>query len=184
MYAKFHQNILYGSRDRASFIFFRIWTLAKPQPMTNGICQSLQLVRVNINVCAKFYQNIPYGPVVMEFSLFQNLGLGTASTNGKWYFAIPWVISMCMGNFIQMFHTVQEIWPVSLFQNLDLSKDLTDDKWHYDIPLARSYQYRCVCKFSSKYSSWFKFWAIFAKFADEHTTQTARGWTHKLIMGR
>ena len=29
--------------------------------MTNGIWQSLELELVNINVYAKFYQNIPYG---------------------------------------------------------------------------------------------------------------------------
>lgn len=29
-----------GSKDRASFTFIRIWTLAEPQPMTNDISQS------------------------------------------------------------------------------------------------------------------------------------------------
>ena len=35
-------------------------------------------------------------------------------------------ISMCMHNFITMFHTVQEIGPFSLFQNLELGKASTE----------------------------------------------------------
>ena len=37
-------------------------------------------------------------------------------------------VSMCMQNFITMFHSVQEIGPFSLFQNLELGKASTDDK--------------------------------------------------------
>ena len=35
-------------------------------------------------------------------------------------------ISMCMQNFITIFHSVQEIGPFSLFQNLELGKASTD----------------------------------------------------------
>ena len=36
-------------------------------------------------------------------------------------------ISMCMQNFITIFHSVQEIEPFSLFQNLELGKASTDE---------------------------------------------------------
>ena len=36
-------------------------------------------------------------------------------------------ISMCMQNFITIFHSVQEIGPFSLFQNLKLGKASTDE---------------------------------------------------------
>ena len=35
-------------------------------------------------------------------------------------------ISMCMQNFIKIFHSVQEIAPLSLFQNLELGKASTN----------------------------------------------------------
>ena len=40
-------------------------------------------------------------------------------------------ISMCMQNFIIIFHSVQEVWPFSLFQNLELGKTSTDEKCHF-----------------------------------------------------
>ena len=48
-------------------------------------------------------------------------------------------ISMCMQNFITIFHSVQEIGPFSLFQNLKLGKVSTDEKCHFAISWARSY---------------------------------------------
>ena len=82
---------------------------------------------------------------IMPFSLFQNLALGKASTDNKCHFVIVSLfsefeprqklnqsqmsfdnlmryilsISMCMQNFITIFHSVQEIAPLSLFQNLE-----------------------------------------------------------------
>ena len=79
---------------------------------------------------------------IRPFSLFQNLALGKASTDDKCHFAIVSLfsefeprqklnqpqmsfdnlmgyilsISMCMHNFITIFHSVQEIAPLSLFQ--------------------------------------------------------------------
>ena len=47
-------------------------------------------------------------------------------------------ISMCMQNFITIFHSVQEIGPFSLFQNLELGKTSTDEKCHFAISWARS----------------------------------------------
>ena len=40
------------------FHFFRIWRSAKPRPMINVILHFLELHLFNINVSAKFYQNI------------------------------------------------------------------------------------------------------------------------------
>ena len=87
------------------------------------------------------------------FSLFQNLELGKASTGDKYHFAIVSFfsefeprqklnqsqmsfdnllgyilsISMCMQNFITIFHSVQEIAPSSLFRNLELGKASTNE---------------------------------------------------------
>ena len=94
---------------------------------------------------------------IRPFSLFQNLALGKASTNDKFYFTIVSLfsefeprlkhnqsemsvdnlmgyilsISMCMQNFITTFHSVQEIGPLSLFQNLELGKASTNEKCHF-----------------------------------------------------
>ena len=85
---------------------------------------------------------------IRPFSLFQNLALGKASTDDKCYFAIVSLfsefeprqtlnqsqmsfdnlmgyilsISMCVQNFITIFHSVQEIAPLSLFQNWSSAK--------------------------------------------------------------
>ena len=78
---------------------------------------------------------------IRPFSFFQNLALGKASTDDKCHFAsltfsefesrqklnqsqmsfdnlmeYILLISMCMQNFITIFHSVQEIAPLSLFQ--------------------------------------------------------------------
>ena len=90
--AKVYQNIQQGSRDRAGFNFFRIWTSAKPRPVTNGICQSLGLHIVNINMCAKFHHNISFSSrdrAIFTFSelprpttnSFQSLGLDLVNIN-------------------------------------------------------------------------------------------------------
>ena len=119
---------------------------------------------------------------IRPFSLFQNLVLGKASTDDKCHFAIVSLfsefklrqklnqsqmsfdnligyflsISMCMQNFITIFHSVQEIAPLSLFQNLELGKASTDEKCHFAISWAISCQYQCLRKSLSKYSTQFK----------------------------
>ena len=74
------------------FHFFRIWRSAKPRPMINVILQFLELDLVNINVSAKFYQNIQNG-LRVKFHCFQNLNLGKTSTNLKCHLTIPWATS-------------------------------------------------------------------------------------------
>ena len=67
--------------------------------MLNGICKSIGIDRVNINVYAKFHQNVQE---LGQVSLFQNLDLGKASTNNKCHLAIHWTIflslPLCMPN--------------------------------------------------------------------------------------
>ena len=104
------------------FHFFRIWRSAKPRPMINVILQSLELDLVNINVSARFYQNIPNG-FRIKFHCFQNLNLGKKLDQSQMSFdyLVGYIlsISMCMQNFITIFHSVQETGPFSLFQNLE-----------------------------------------------------------------
>ena len=92
---------------------------------------------------------------IRPFSLFQNLALGKASSVDKCHFAIVSLfsefeprqklnqsqvsfdnlmgcilsvrVSVCMQNFITIFHSVQEIAPLSLFQNLELGKASTSE---------------------------------------------------------
>ena len=70
-------------------------------------------------------------------------------------------ISMCLQNFITIFHSVQEIAPLSLFQNLELGKASTTEKCHFAISWARSSQYQCLRNSLSKYSTQFKRWGHF-----------------------
>ena len=119
---------------------------------------------------------------IRPFSLFQNLALGKASPDDKCHFAIVSLfsefeprlklnqsqmsfdnlmgyilsISMCMQNFITIFHSVQKIAPLSLFQNLELGKALTNEKCHFAISWARSCQCQCLRNSLSKYSTQFK----------------------------
>ena len=65
-------------------------------------------------------------------------------------------ISMCMQNFITIFHSVQETAPLSLFQNLELGKASTYEKCHFAISCARSCQYQCLRNSLSTYSTQFK----------------------------
>ena len=100
--------------------------------MKNDISQSLGLYLVNINVHAEVYQNIPLSSREKAiFTFLEFLSLGKASTEGKCHFAIVSLfsefeprqklnqsqmsfdklmryilsISMCMQNFITIFHS-------------------------------------------------------------------------------
>ena len=108
--------------------------------MINVILQFLELDPVNINVSAKFYQNIPNG--LREISLFSEFeprqNLEQSQMSFDYLVGYIMSISMCMQNFITIFHSVQEIGPFSLFQNLELGKASTDEKCHFAISWARS----------------------------------------------
>ena len=110
--------------------------------MINVILRFLELDLVNINVSAKFYQNIPNGLKVIKISLFSEFeprqNLDQSQMSFDYLMGYIMSISMCMQNFITIFHSVQEIGPFSLFQNLELGKASTDKKCHFAISLARS----------------------------------------------
>ena len=141
VYAKVYQNIPLSLKDMAIFTFFRIWRSVKPRSMINVILQFLELDLVNINMSAKFYQNIPNGlrvkhSLFSEFEPRQNLDQSQMSFDYLMGYIMS--ISMCMQNFITIFHSVQEIGPFSLFQNLELGKASADEKCHFAISWATS----------------------------------------------
>ena len=74
-------------KRKGHFNLFRIWRSAKSRPIINVILQFLELDLVNINVSAKFYQNIPNG-LRVKFHCFQSLNLGKTSTNPKCHLTI------------------------------------------------------------------------------------------------
>ena len=134
--------------------------------MINVILQFLELDLVNIDVSAIFYQNIPNG-LRVKFHCFQKLNLGKTSINTKCHLTISWgyinPISMCIQNFIKIFHSVQEIVLFLLFQNSNLGNASANPKWHLTISWATSCQYQCVCKILSKYSKRFKSYRHFSR---------------------
>ena len=110
--------------------------------MINVILQFLELDLVNINVSAKFYQNIP-NDLRVKYHCFQNLNLGQSQMSFDYLMGCIMSISMCMQNFITIFHSVQEIGPSKsysqfyhCFQNLNLGKTSTYPKYHLTISLA------------------------------------------------
>ena len=107
-------------KRQGHFHFFRIWRSAKPRTMINAILQFLELELVNINLTAKCYQNIPND--LKEISLFSEFeprqNLDRSQMSFAYFMGYIMSISMCMQNFIIIFHSVQEIGPFSFFQNL------------------------------------------------------------------
>ena len=148
--------------------------------MINGIWQSLYLDLVNINVYAKFDQNIPKSSRDRASFTFFRIWISAKprSTTNDSDNPLDWIlsISMCLRDFITIFHSVQEVWSFSLFQNLDLGIASTDDKCHFTIPLARSCQYQCVTQFYQNIPNGSRFMNIFRKLIwNGHTTsQTER----------
>ena len=143
-------TIFHSVQEIGPFHFFRIWSSAKPRPMKNDISQSLGLDLDNINVYAEVYQNNHSVQKIRPLSLFQTLALGKASTDDKCHFAIVSLfsefeprqklnqtqmsfdnhigyilsISMCMQNFIAIFHSVQEIAPLLFFSEFGARQSL------------------------------------------------------------
>ena len=96
-YAKVYQNIPVSLRDRP---FSPFQNLALGKASTDDKChfKFLELDHVNVNVSAKFYQNIPNG-LRVKFHCFQNLNLGKTSTNPKCHLTIS-----CNSNVYAKFH--------------------------------------------------------------------------------
>ena len=123
-----------------------------PRPKKNVISQSLGLDLVNINVYANVYQNIPLSSkdraiftfsgveprqrLFSEFESRQNLDPSQMSFDYLMGYIMS--MSMCLQNFITIFHSVQEIGPFTLFQNLELGNASTEEKCHFAISWARS----------------------------------------------
>ena len=112
---------------------------------------------LSISMCMQSFITIVHS--VRPFSFFQNLDLGTASTDVKCHFAISWarfgdpsvwIMSIVMGmqnfNFIKIYQKVQEIGPVSLFlefeprQNLDQSEMSFDNVIGYILSISMCMQ--------------------------------------------
>ena len=106
---------------------------------------------LSISMCMQSFIAIVHS--VRPFSLFQNLELGTVSTDVRCHFAISWarfgkpsveIMSIVMGmqNFIKLYQKVQGIRPVSLFseseprQNLDLSQISFDNHIGYILSIS------------------------------------------------
>ena len=85
-------TIFYSVQEIAPLSLFQNLELGKASTMINVILQFLGLDLVNINVSAKFYQNIPNG-LRVKFHCFQNLNLGKTSTNPKCHLTISWATS-------------------------------------------------------------------------------------------
>ena len=75
----------------------------------------------------KFYQTIPNG-LISLFSEFEpRQSLDQSQMSFDYLIGYIMSISMCMQNFIIIFHSVQEIGSFSLFQNLELGIASTDE---------------------------------------------------------
>ena len=61
------------------------------------------------------------------------------------------------------------------FSEFVLGKAATDDKCHFAISWARSCQYQCVCKSSSKYSKWFTSYRHFSRTVRAQNLQRQSG---------
>ena len=102
------------------FHFFGIWSSAKPQPMKNVISQSLGLNLVNINVCAKVYQNIPLSSRNRAIFTFSDFEPQQRLCQSQMIFDNLLSISMHMQTFIKIFQTVKRV--------IDMFHEQADDK--------------------------------------------------------
>ena len=153
----------------SSLTFFRIWTSAKTQPISNVIWQSHGVNPVNINVYAKFHYNIPLSS--RDRAIFTFSEFGARQSLDRWKMSFRNLlgnilsISMFTQKFIKIFHSIQKIASglFSLFQNLNLGNASANLKWHLTISWATSCQYQCVCKILLKYSKRFKSYRQFSR---------------------
>ena len=150
--------------------------------MKNVISQSFGLDFVNINVYAEVYKIFHSVQEIRPFSLFQNLGLGKASTDDKCHFAIVFFFqnlnlskSSTNLNVIRQSHGVHLVninvyakfhhnIPLSsrdsaiiiFFRIRSSAKPQPMKKCHFAISWARFCQYQCLRNSLSKYSTQFK----------------------------
>ena len=130
VYAKVYQNIPLSSRDRAIFTFFQNLALGKAS--TDDKChfaipwaRSFQH-QIVCKILSKHSNGLRVVSLFSEFEPRQKLNQSQMSFDNLMGFILS--ISMCMQNFITIFHSVQEIGPFPLFRNLELGKTSTDEK--------------------------------------------------------
>ena len=133
-------KIIHSVQEIRLLSLFRIWRSAKPRP-TDDKC--------HFAIISLF----------SEFEPRQKLNQSQVSFDNLMGYILS--ISMCMQNFITIFHSVQEIAPLSLFQNLELGRASTNEKCYFAISWARSCQYQCLRNSLSKYYTQFKRWGHF-----------------------
>ena len=152
-------TIFFTVLEIGPFSLFQNLELRKAATDKNVSSQSLGLDLVNINVYAKIYQNIPLSsrdraifsffriwrsakprPMINVILQFLELDLVNINVSTKFYQKIS-------NGLRAKFHC---------FQNLNLGKTSTNPKCHLTISWATSWQYQCVCKISSQYSTQFK----------------------------
>ena len=179
VYAKFHHNNPLSWRDRAIFTFSEFvarQNVDRWKMTFHNLLGKILMISMFKQKSIKIFHSVQE---IRPFSLFQNLVLGKASTGDKSHFAIVLLfsefeprqkliqsqmsfdnlmgyilsLSICMQNFITIFHSIQEIVPLSLFQNLVLGKASTNEKCHFAITWARSCQYQCLRNSLSNYST-------------------------------
>ena len=130
---------------------------------------------LSISMCMQSFITIVHS--VRPFSLFQNLELGTASTDVKCHFAISWArfgnlsvyimsVVMDMQNCIEIYQMVQEIGPVSLFsyfeprQNLDQSQMTFDNLTGYILSISMRMQNFITIFFTAQENfTFFRIWS-------------------------
>ena len=89
-------------------LFFRIWTSAKTQPISNVIWQSHGVHLVNINVYAKFHHNIPLRSRDSVIITFSEFGARQSLDQWKMTLAISWARScqyQCLRNSLSKYST-------------------------------------------------------------------------------
>ena len=96
--------------------------------MRNDIWQYHGLDLVDINGYSRHFQNIPHGSRDMASFTFSEFGPQQSLDQWQMIFGKPLGLivskSMCMQNFVNIFHTVQELGPVSLFFRSFTSEEL------------------------------------------------------------
>ena len=127
--------------------------------MKNGIWQVHWLDLLSINLCAKFYRNIPFGSRVIAIFAVTILAsaLPQSMKSGIWQFL--WLDLVNNNVYIKFYQ--HPMWLISIFSHFGLGIASVNEKWHLTSPLARSSQHQSVCKILSKYSFWFKSYGHF-----------------------
>ena len=135
-------KIFHSVQEIGSFSLFQNLALGKASTDDKCHLKFLELDLVNINVSAKFYQNIPNG-LRVKFHCFQNLNLGKTSTNPKCHLTISWATSCQYTNVYAKFHhniplSSRDRAIFTFFRIWSSAKHRPMKKCHFAIAWARS----------------------------------------------